>query len=141
MGKKSELEKETVESVVESVVEQVVEPVVEPVVSIKIKKPRTVKQLAADEKLRQRAKDLREFKNAKDAEKLAVTTYPHQAPPKPVPAPAPPKPAPAPAPAPKKKATPAPAPTPYETFNDHEDLPPQPKAKHFRLPRKYRIKS
>ena len=124
MGKKSELEKETVESVVE--------PVVEPVVSIKIKKPRTVKQLAADEKLRQRAKDLREFKNAKDAEKLAVTTYPHQAPPKPVPAPAP---------APKKKATPAPAPTPYETFNDHEDLPPQPKAKHFRLPRKYRIKS
>jgi len=132
MGKKSELEKETVESVVESVVEQVVEPVVEPVVSIKIKKPRTVKQLAADEKLRQRAKDLREFKNAKDAEKLAVTTYPHQAPPKP---------APAPAPAPKKKATPAPAPTPYETFNDHEDLPPQPKAKHFRLPRKYRIKS
>lgn len=143
MGKKSELEKESIEAPVEPEVEPVVVAVEKPA---KVKKPRSEKQLAADEKLRQRAKDLREFKKAKEDEKLAVTTHPHKVPPtiSTPPPPLPPKPKPA--PAPKQKPTPAPStPTPqathYDYYSDNEEAPPAPKPKHYRLPRKYRMKS
>ena len=157
MGKKSELEKveAVVEAIVEPVVESVVEPVapiVEPVLTKKVKKPRTEKQLAADEKLRQRAKDLREFKKAKETEKLAVTTPPHQKEPSPAPAPvAPPPPAPKPKKA-KPKVEPKQEQTDWKDYgivvsdkpdysSDDEPEPPKQPAKHFRLPKKYRMKS
>ena len=169
MGKKSELEKveptpePTPEPVSEPTPEPTPETVVEPVLTKKVKKPRTEKQLAADEKLRQRARDLREFKKAKEAEKLAVTTPPHQkepappppppAPPAPVAPPAPPPPAPKPKKAkPKPKVEPEQKQTDWKDYgivvsekqeysSDDEPEPPKPPAKHFRLPRKYRIKS
>ena len=165
MGKKSELEK--VEPVSEPVSEPTPEPepvseptpVVEPVLTKKVKKPRTEKQLAADEKLRQRAKDLREFKKAKEAEKLAVTTHPHvslavekQTPPPPPPAPKPQKIA---KPKPAPQAEPEQKPTDWKDYgkvshkieyvgpddSSDDEEPPKPPAKHFRLPRKYRMKS
>ena len=159
MGKKSELEKvepivePTPEPVSEPTPEPTPEPVVEPVLTKKVKKPRTEKQLAADEKLRQRAKDLREFKKAKEAEKLALTTPPHQKEPAPAP-PAPPPPAPKPKPkkVAKPKVEPEQKPTEWKDYgivvsekqeysSDDEPEPPKPPPKHFRLPRKYRMKS
>lgn len=159
MGKKSSLEKADVvvetTPVVEVPVEPVEVPVVEPVaapepaVTLKVKKPRTVKQLAADEKLRQRAKELREFKKAKEAEKQSIVTHPHVQAPAPAPAPPPPPPPPPAQPAPskpkaKKKATPPPEPEHVYLSSDSEldDIPTGPKVtSHYRMPRKYRIKS
>ena len=161
MGKKSELEKvepvsePTPEPVSEPTPEPTPEPVVEPVLTKKVKKPRTEKQLAADEKLRQRAKDLREFKKAKETEKIAATTHPHvslavekPAPPPPPP-PKPKKPKPAPKPEPEQKPTDwkdygkVSDKIEYEAQQDSsgDEEPPKPPAKHFRLPRKYRMKS